>query len=107
VNFEGLATKSAQGQSLSRDECYSVLRTPETEILQLLHAAFKLREAHFGRKVRLHMLVNAKSGLCSENCAYCSQSAVSKAPIDKYPMMDEGKLIRGAQSAKEAKAVRY
>ena len=80
MNYEEIAARSAHGQALSRDECYSVLSTPETEILQLLHAPFKVREAHFGRKVRLHMLVNAKSGLCSENCAYCSQSAASKAP---------------------------
>lgn len=107
MNFEGLATKSAQGQALSRDECYSLLRTPETEILQLIHAAFKIRQAHFGRKVHLCAIVNAKSGLCSEDCAYCAQSSISVAPIDKYPLIDQDKLVEEARSAKSAKATRY
>ena len=107
MNFEGLVVKSAQGQALSRDECHSVLRTSETEILQLIHAAFKLREAYFGRKVHLCAIVNAKSGLCSEDCAYCSQSAVSRAAIDEYPMLEVDAIVEGARSAKAARAMRY
>jgi len=107
MNYDGLAAKSVQGHVLSREECCSILHTPQSEILQLLQAAFKVRETYFGRKVRIHVLVNAKSGLCSENCAYCSQSAVSQAPIDKYPLMDEEKLVAGAYEAKAANAVRY
>ena len=107
MNYADLAEKSLHGMALSKNECYAVLRTPPSEILELLGSAFKVREARFGRKVRIHLLVNAKSGLCSENCAYCSQSAVSRAPIDKYPMLDENRLLQGAWSAREARAARY
>ena len=33
------------------------------------------------------MLMNAKSGACQEDCGYCSQSAVSKAPIERYGLL--------------------
>ena len=107
MTYANLAEKSLKGVTLTRKEGLSLLQTPPSEVLDVVQAAFKVREAYFGRKVRLHMLVNAKSGLCSENCSYCSQSAASKAPIDKYPMLDEDKIVSGAWAAREAKAMRY
>jgi biotin synthase len=53
------------------------------------------------------MLQNAKSGLCPEDCHYCSQSSVSEAPIERYPFLSREQLVQGAQRAKEAGAVRY
>jgi biotin synthase len=53
------------------------------------------------------MLQNAKSGLCPEDCHYCSQSSVAEAPIDRYPFLPKEKLIEGAKRAKAAGAVRY
>jgi len=53
------------------------------------------------------MLMNAKSGLCPEDCHYCSQSSVSTAPIDKYPLVSREKLLEGAVKAKAAGAVRF
>lgn len=45
------------------------------------------------------MIMNAKSGLCPENCGYCSQSSISKAPIDSYRMVDKTTLLEGAKRA--------
>lgn len=45
------------------------------------------------------MIMNAKSGLCPENCGYCSQSSISKAPIESYPMVDKHILLKGAKRA--------
>ena len=107
MNYADIAEKSIRGLALSEEECHAILRTPEGEILTLLQAAFRVRETYFGRKVHLHLLINAKSGLCLENCAYCSQSAASQAAIEKYPLLEEEKLVKGAQVAKAAKAMRY
>jgi biotin synthase len=89
------------------EECLQVLGCPDEEILNLLQAAFLVRKKFFGKKVYLHMLINAKSGLCSEDCSYCSQSAVSKATIEKYPILDEDTIVQGAYAARDAKAKRY
>ncbi len=107
IDYLSLAEKSLSGSVLDRDECIGVLSTRPEKMLDLLQAAFRVREAYFGRKVIVQLLVNAKSGSCSEDCAYCSQSALSAAEIEKYPLIDEEEIIAGARAAREAKAVRY
>ena len=51
--------------------------------------------------------MNAKSGLCPEDCGYCSQSSVSDAPIDKYPLRPTAEIISAARQAKANGAYRY
>src|SRR5439155_1411483 len=72
-----------------------------------LLAAFRVRRAHYGRKVKLNMLVNAKSGICPEDCGYCSQSIVSTADVPKYPMLSRETLVEGAREAWARKAGTY
>ena len=88
MNYTLLADKALNDQPFTQEECLEVLRTPEEDILLLLQAAYMVRKTYFGKKVYLHMLLNAKSGLCTEDCSYCSQSKVSDAAIEKYPLMD-------------------
>ena len=66
---------------LTREESRAVLTSPDEEILDLLAAAYRVRRHHWGNEVQFHVLQNAKSGLCPEDCNYCSQSAVSDAEI--------------------------
>src|SRR4030042_7002786 len=107
MNYQDLEWMALQGLPLTRDQCYAVLHSPEGAILELLQAAFRVREKYFGRKVTIHFLLNAKSGLCPEDCTYCSQSALSHADIQKYPMLDEERILKGAHLARAAKAKRY
>ena len=107
MDFDKLAEKSLRGDLPEREEMQAVLDAPDTELPELLAAAFKVRRHYFGKRVQIHMLMNAKSGLCPEDCHYCSQSSVSTAPIDKYPLLAKEKLIEGAMKAKAAGAVRF
>jgi biotin synthase len=72
-----------------------------------LGEASRLREAHFGRRVSFCVIINAKSGLCSEDCAFCSQAAASKAEIAKYPLLPKEKLVEAAQAAQAQGAARF
>src|SRR3972149_5335663 len=101
MKFDILAEKVVEGETLTREEGLAVLSTPPEDILELLRAAFAVRQRYFGRKVYLHLLVNAKSGLCTEDCSYCSQSAVSQAGIDRYRPLDDDALVQGAREARE------
>jgi biotin synthase len=107
MNFQRLAEKSLQGKLLDRDEMKAVLNAPDEQLPELLSAAFKVRHHYFGKRVQIHVLQNAKSGLCPEDCHYCSQSSVSEAPIDRYPFMSKEKLLESAKQAKAAGAVRF
>ena len=72
-----LADRVLDGHRLTEDEALAVLAAPDDELLDLLAAAFRVRRRYFGRTVQLYFLMNAKSGLCPEDCSYCSQSKVS------------------------------
>ena len=107
MNYDRIAQKALNDIPLTKEECRVVLDCPEEDILKLLHAAFQVRNRFFGKTVYLHMLFNAKSGLCSEDCSYCSQSKVSDAGIMKYPLVDTETILSGARTAENSKAKRY
>jgi biotin synthase len=69
--------------------------------------ASRLRERRFGRRVSFCVIINAKSGLCSEDCAYCSQSIRAKTEIPKYPLLDREQMVEAAQQAAAAGAARF
>jgi biotin synthase len=63
--------------------------------------------ASFGKTVQLYFLMNAKSGLCPEDCHYCSQSKVSEAEIPRYNILNREKLLDGARVAAERNSKTY
>lgn len=79
---------------LSREEAIAILNTPDEELDELIGCAKKLRHKYKGNKVSIHILTNARSGNCSQDCAYCAQSCRSAADIDKYKWVDDEKLYR-------------
>ena len=107
MDYRILSEKAIAGEALTREEARAVLETPDDRLLELLDAAYAVRHKFFGRKVRLQMLQNAKSGACQEDCGYCSQSAVSAADIKKYGLLKKSQMVEGARRASESKAIRY
>ena len=102
-----LAEKSLNGSALSREESRSVLDAPPSETIRLVAAAYKVRRHYFGNRVRLNYLLNAKSGLCPEDCHYCSQSKDSSAPIEKYPWLSIEETLKMADRAVSVHAGRF
>jgi biotin synthase len=105
--WQALADRVLDGEAPTREEALSILHAPDEELLQLMDAAFRVRRAHFGVLVKLNMIVNAKSGICPEDCGYCSQSIVSTAPVAKYSMLRADVLVDGAREAWARKARTY
>jgi biotin synthase len=79
-----LVEKGLRRESPSREEALAVLATSDDDLLDVVAAAGRVRRHWFGRRVKLNYLVNLKSGLCPEDCSYCSQRLGSKAEILKY-----------------------
>jgi biotin synthase len=102
-----LAERSLAGHQLAHDDALEVLHAPDAEILAVMHAAYQVRHRFFGNRVQLYMLVNAKSGLCPEDCNYCSQSKISDATIAKYSLLSREKLLDGAAQASKRGATTY
>jgi biotin synthase len=107
VDCESLAERVLAGGATSQEEALALLRSPDAEILDVLAAAYRIRRRYFGNRVRLHLLINAKSGLCPEDCHYCSQSIVSTADIAHYPLQSREVILAGADRAVELQAATY
>lgn len=99
--------KSLAGEALTRPEAQTVLDAGAQETPGLIAAAYEVRKHYFGNRVRLNYLFNAKSGLCPEDCHYCSQSKVSTAPIDKYPLKSVEETLQMAERAVSVHAGRF
>ncbi|USK31931.1 biotin synthase BioB [Bacillus sp. F19] len=102
-----LANEVVNGKELNDEEALSILNSDDDELLSLLQGAFTIRKHYYGKKVKLNMIINTKSGLCPENCGYCSQSSISTAPIEKYRMMDRESILAGAERAYNLKVGTY
>ncbi|MGW9046989.1 biotin synthase BioB [Streptomyces lydicus] len=102
-----LVDKGLRRELPTREEALAVLATSDDELLDVVAAAGKVRRRWFGRRVKLNYLVNLKSGLCPEDCSYCSQRLGSKAEILKYTWLkpDDASKAAAAGVAGGAKRV--
>ncbi|MCM3653787.1 biotin synthase BioB [Metabacillus litoralis] len=102
-----LADQVLEGKEVTNEEALSILECPDDDVLLLMHGAFQIRKKYYGKKVKLNMIMNAKSGLCPENCGYCSQSSISTAPINTYRMVNKDTILEGAKRAHDLNVGTY
>ena len=88
---------------LTRDEVLAVAALPLDELPDLVALAHRVRLAYCGPEVELESLINAKSGACPEDCAFCSQSARYSTDVDVYPLLA---ARRGARRGPRDRATR-
>lgn len=105
--YQTLADQVLAGNPLSRDQARSILESDDLDILSLMSAAYRVRHHHFGNTVQLYFLMSAKSGLCPEDCHYCSQSKISTAPVPKHNILKRDQLMDAAKIASERGAKTY
>lgn len=106
-NWNDLANRSLAGELITRAEARAVIRAPNAALLDQLAAAYRVRRHYWGNRVRLHFLLNAQSGLCPEDCHYCSQSKISTAAIEKYPLLAKDEILNAAGRAASLKAATF
>ncbi len=106
-SWEHFADLALEGKTLTKEQALTILSSPDEQLLPLMHAAFRVRKHYYGKKVKLNMIINAKSGLCPEDCGYCAQSAFADTSVSKYPLLDQETLVEGAKEAMHRKAGTY
>ncbi|MEY9945142.1 biotin synthase BioB [Kitasatospora sp. GAS1066B] len=80
----------------TREEALAVLATSDDDLLDVVAAAGRVRRQWFGRRVKLNYLVNLKSGLCPEDCSYCSQRLGADTGILKYTWLKPDQAAEAA-----------
>jgi len=96
MDWIALSARVLDGYALTTEESLAVLQAPDDEMPAIVAAAHVLRRHYFGNTVKVNFLVNIKSGICPEDCHYCSQSKLSKAPIDKYGLLGADDILKAA-----------
>ena len=76
-------------------------------IIELINIANNIRRENIGNKIELCNILNAKSGLCSEDCRFCAQSKRYKTHTLVYPLKSTQEIIESAKYAKEIGAEKF
>lgn len=95
-NFSHLPARILAGEPVTRDEALTMLTANDAETFSLIDAASTLRRHYFANTVKVNYLVNLKSGLCPEDCTYCSQRLGSEADVLKYTWIKTDEAVRQA-----------
>ncbi len=89
---------------MKREDVNSLLKLPLPELILI---ADKVRKDRVGARLELCSIMNAKSGLCSQNCKFCAQSMHHTTGIATYPLKSKEEMIEKAKRAKEIGAERF
>jgi biotin synthase len=78
-----------------------------TPLQELISQANEVRKKYIGDKLELCNILNARSGLCPEDCKFCAQSARHHADIPTYLLKGKQEIAKAAQKAKEIGAENF
>lgn len=92
------------GKKISRRTALLLAAAP---LGALLAGADAIRRRRAGNRITLCAIVNARSGLCGEDCAFCAQSARHAAGVPVYPMRGVAEILAAARRARAMKAARF
>jgi biotin synthase len=96
-----------EGEPLRREEVDAVAALPLDTLPDLIALAHRVRLTHCGPAVELESLLNAKSGACPEDCAFCSQSARFETDTDVYPFLEVDAVLDAARATRAAGATQF
>lgn len=89
-------TLANNGFRLSYEDGCRLAALPEEETTALILCADKIRRKYKGDRITTCSITNAKSGLCTEDCAFCAQSAHHETGIEPHPLMSEEEMVNDA-----------
>ena len=92
--FEKLAKAVETAEPIDKETALELLNINNVDFPMLLGFANKLRVKTQGEKIHICAIMNAKSGACGEDCAFCAQSGHHHTTIDVYPMKDDKTIAK-------------
>ncbi|GAB4295023.1 MAG: biotin synthase BioB [Desulfuromonadia bacterium] len=97
--FDPVLSRFQEGATLSEADIERLSLITDDEIDTLFFVANRLRQKHFGNRVHLCSIINAKSGRCPENCAFCAQSVHHSTDAPVYPLASVERIVAEAGDA--------
>ncbi|MEG0830211.1 MAG: biotin synthase BioB [Anaerovoracaceae bacterium] len=102
--IEKLKNKIENGGLCTRKEALTLYDQPLEDLCQ---AANEIRKRFCSSGFDICTIINGKSGNCSENCKFCSQSSHNCASTQEYPLLSTEKIIEGAKVNHQQGVLRY
>lgn len=102
-----ITKRITSGDRMTEDEALHLSTAKGTDRYALFLAASQVKEHFAGSKVSLCSIINAKSGRCAENCAFCAQSSHHTSEVPIYPLVDEESLVTAAHAAQKCGSICY
>ena len=94
-----IAARIIDGGCITTEEAVQLSALEGLEVYDLFRAASRIKEHFVGPEVHLCSIINAKSGRCAEDCAFCAQSAHHATDAPVYPLVQEDRLLESARAA--------
>ncbi len=104
---ESLETRVCQGGAVTAEEAVRLMEWEGPAVYDLLPSAHRLARRSKGWDVELCGIVNAKSGRCAEDCAFCAQSAHHAADAPVYDLRDPSDLVACSREGASVCANRF
>ena len=99
-----LKDKAISKANIDSDDAEKLYEAGQKDPFLLMACASQIREHFKGKKIGLCAIVNAKSGICPENCRFCAQSVHYGTDAPVYPLISSKEIIEKGQDAFEAGA---
>ena len=100
--IDAVVERVIQGGKLTPEEAVRLSDADGAAIFDLFRGASRIKERFVGPQVHLCSIINAKSGRCAEDCAFCAQSAHHSTDAPVYPLVEEERLLESARAAQSS-----
>ena len=87
------------GGAIDQNTAVEILESTGAELTAWLAGAHQIREKYRRNAIHLCSIINAKSGRCPENCAFCAQSSHYQTDSPEFALVTQDELIAGAKEA--------
>jgi biotin synthase len=102
--LEQLTVQAINGKNIRIEEASEIVRLGTEQPFEVIAAADRIRKYYKGKNVSFCGIVNAKSGLCPEDCHFCSQSTHYCTDAPEYGFIGKETIVERAHQAKTAGA---
>lgn len=99
--LEKCREKAIEKVGITVDDAISLCREGRQRPFMLFAYANEIREHFKDSRISLCAIINAKSGICPENCRFCAQSAHYQTDAPVYALVSPEEMIAKAKEAQE------
>lgn len=102
-----LGTRILAGQPMTSQEAYALTELPEDSLWDLVSWGDRIRRHFKGSRIHTCTILNGKSGKCSEDCGFCSQSVSASTDSPVYPLMSKEEMQEAAHASMRSGVDRF